>query len=330
MISRALAFLASLRDQMSTPHRLRALSIVRIVFGFNVLALYVQHVRQYEFLWGDHGLMPWGTFMVTLIIQRSYSLYALTSDPHQQMWIFVAGAVVSFLFMIGAFTRVVSVLFFVFTWSLYSRNIYLLDGGDNLLYLTALFMIFTNCGAYYSMDAVFRGRRATNRFVALLHNYAVCAIIIQTAMVYLISSFYKVSGHKWQDGTALYYILHVDEFQLVPWLVHLSENPVLVTVLTYGTMITQAAFPFLIFHKRLKWFIAPAIIGMHVGIGYAMGLAYFSSVLIAAEAIFFTDRDIVKVTRIAGAILSRPFRGRTMKPVPVLAAAATTASPTPV
>jgi len=323
MISHLRGVFASLRDQMSTPHRLRALSIVRIVFGFNVLALYVQHLRQYEFLWGDNGLMPWPTFMVTLIIQRSYSLYALTSDPHVQLWIFAGGAVVSFLFMIGAFTRVMSVLFFVFTWSLYSRNVYLLDGGDNLLYLTALFMVFTNCAAFYSMDAVFCGRRATNRFVALVHNYAVVAIIVQTCMVYLTSSFYKIGGHKWQDGTAMYYILHVDEFQLVPWLVHLVENPVITTALTYGTILTQAAFPFLIFHKRLKWLIAPAIIGMHVGIGYAMGLAYFSAVLIAAEAIFFTDRDIVSVTRIVGAIVRRPFRGRLPVPIPSLAGIAT-------
>lgn len=329
MISRARNVMASLRDGMSSPHRLRALSLIRIIFGINVLALYAQHLRQYEFLWGDQGLMPWSTFMATLMIQRNYSLYALTSDGHVAALLFGAGAVVAFLFTIGAFTRVVSVLFFIFTWSLYTRNIYLLDGGDNLLYLTALLMIFTNCAAYYSVDAIFRTRRAANRFVAMLHNYAVIAIMAQTCMVYLISAFYKVGGHKWQDGTALYYILHVDEFQLVPWVVHAVENPMITTVMTYGTMLTQAAFPFLIFHKRLKWFVVPAIVGMHVGIGYTMGLAYFSSILIAVEAIFFTDRDIVKVTSVVQGFVKRCARLRIPK-FPLSSAAPPILQPVPV
>ena len=313
MISSAGHLIASLRDSMSSPHRLRALSIIRIIFGINVLALYVQHARQYEFMWGGQGIIPWPTFMATLMVQRNYSLYALTSDGHVAAWIFVAGAVIAFLFTIGACTRVVSVLFFVFTWSLYTRNICLLDGGDNLLYLIALLMIFTNCAAYYSVDALFGARRATNRFIALIHNYAVMAIMAQTCMIYLISAFYKIGGHKWQDGTAPYYILHVDEFQLVPWAVHAVENPIITTVMTYGTILTQAAFPFLIFHKRLKWFVVPAIVGMHVGIGYTMGLAYFSSILIAVEAIFFTDRDVLKVTGIVQGVVQRLARVRIPK-----------------
>jgi hypothetical protein len=98
-----------------------------------------------------------------------------------------------------------------------------------------------------------------------------------------------MSGHMWQDGTAIYYILRVNEFNLspvTPWLIH---NVFLVAALTLGTLVLQIGFPFVIWHKVLKY---PWIIGaftFHLAIAYFMGLVLFSLTMLSCELVLIDD-----------------------------------------
>ena len=48
------------------------------------------------------------------------------------------------MFTLGAFVRISSVLFFIFTWSLYQRNWYAIDGGENLLMILTIYLMFAD------------------------------------------------------------------------------------------------------------------------------------------------------------------------------------------
>lgn len=110
------------RDFASTRHRLISLSLVRICFGTIVLTYYARHVAQRAFLWGSDGVVPFQAFYLTMRAQHNFSLYMLSSSPTYQAAIFYVGFLVTIGFTLGYRTPISSVLFYVFTRSLFQRN----------------------------------------------------------------------------------------------------------------------------------------------------------------------------------------------------------------
>ncbi len=292
--ARLRARLAEVRRFASVKHRTIALSVLRISVGLTLLVYYSQHILQREYLWGNTGLVPFSLFQQIMLSRHGFSLYLLSPSSLYQAAVFYIGLVVTIAFTVGYRPRISSILFYLFTWSLFQRNIFLLTGGDNFIYLVAFFLIFADCGAHFSIDAISGRRRTEPRpFVAMVHNYAVLAIIIQLSLVYVTSAFYKVQGHLWQNGTAIYYILRLSEFNLSPFARHFYDRKTVVSLLTWGTVIFEISWPFLIWNRRTKPFVVLGAVLLHSMIGYFMGLVWFSFVFISAQIIIFNDSELI-------------------------------------
>ena len=282
-----------IQSSMSVKHRLIAMSLLRLALGIYMLAFYAMHAFEFRLIWGVHGIIPYGFFSAEMVQQRALSLFLIGASDTLGYAIFVAGILVTFAYTIGYKTRVTAVLFYIFTWSIGRRDFYILNGGDNLLYILAFYMMFVDAGAYFSLDAARRRPEPEDArpFEALFHNFGVLAIMIQLCLLYFTSALYKLQGHMWYDGTAIYYVLRTAEFNLTPlggWLYH---NAFLVTALTYMTLVFQSAWPWLVWNRYARPFLAIGAIGLHLSIAYFMGLYWFSFVMIAAEFAIFSDRD---------------------------------------
>jgi len=129
----------------------------------------------------------------------------------------------------------------------------------------------------------------------MLHNTSMILVIYQLICVYLFSTFYKITGPAWQQGSAIYYALADPQFNVSPIVQWLVGSSILVTAATYGTLLYQSAFPWLILHPRLKYVVIIAGIGFHASIAVLMGLWWFSAVLIACETVLLTDDQYVAV-----------------------------------
>jgi hypothetical protein len=106
-------------------------------------------------------------------------------------------------------------------------------------------------------------------------------------LIYSTAGWYKIQGSRWQDGTALYYPLHLDDFTPWPALSHaLAGNDVMVMLITYGTVIVQVAFPFTLFNRRVKNVLLGCMMLEHASIAIVLGLPFFSLAMIAADAVF--------------------------------------------
>jgi HTTM domain len=285
--------LRDLRRYFGTKHRLIAVALLRISLGLLTLVFYTQHWSQHAFLWGNDGVLPYGAFRAMMEAESNLSLYMIGSAPEFGRVVFWLGVVVTVAFTIGFFTRISSVLFYLFIWSLYTRNPFVMDGGDNLLYILAFYLMFTDSGAYFSLDAALgRGNRERDRpIAALVHNFATLAILIQICLLYFTSAFFKSQGHMWQNGTALYYILRTAEFNLSPLEHIFYYSDEVVTLLTWSTVVFQMAWPFLIWFRRPRPFLYLGSVMLHSMIGYFMGLVWFSAVMISAEIIVFEDDE---------------------------------------
>ncbi|MEU8873857.1 HTTM domain-containing protein [Streptomyces javensis] len=119
------------------------------------------------------------------------------------------------------------------------------------------------------------------------HNGALLVIMAEVCLLYASAGWYKIQGSRWQDGTALYYPLHLDYFSPWPWLADtMASSGTLVMVLTYGTVIVQVAFPFTLLNRRAKNVMLVLLMMEHLGIAVLLGLPFFSLAVIAADSVF--------------------------------------------
>lgn len=119
------------------------------------------------------------------------------------------------------------------------------------------------------------------------HNAALLVIMAEVCLIYATAGWYKVQGSRWQDGTALFYPLHLDYFTPWPALSGLlAASGIMVMLVTYGTVIVQVAFPFTLFHRKVKNVLLVAMMLEHAGIAVLLGLPVFSLAMISADAVF--------------------------------------------
>lgn len=289
--------LSSAAQSASVRRRLMGVAIVRIVFGAVTAVLYGLHFPQRHFLWGADAVLPPADSSLILAQTHAWSLYSLFPSALGAECLYWLGFLISLLFAAGVFTRVTSVLFLLTTWSLYQRNAYALDGGDNLLVILAIYLMFADLSAF-SLDRHFFGPRREGKFswlAGMLHNFAVTACLLQLAIVYFDAGFYKIQGHVWSSGTAIYYILRSSSYTLPGWSDFIWQSAAIVTLGTYGTILFEIVHPFLMWHPKLKYLIFSGAVLLHGGIGVLMGLVWFSMTMIGVHAILFDDSEYARV-----------------------------------
>ena len=121
----------------------------------------------------------------------------------------------------------------------------------------------------------------------MLHNSAMLVIAVEVCFIYATAGWYKIQGSLWQGGSALYFPLHLDYFNPWPGLSHLvSAHPLLILAITYGTVMVQVSFPFLVFNRRIKNVLLVLMITEHAAIAVTLGLPFFSLAMISADAVF--------------------------------------------
>lgn len=275
-------------------HMLIGASLIRIAFGFIIVYNYAIHYAQRSFLWGQDGVL--GSSQNSL---SNFSLYNLSASPLYFEVIYHIGLLAALAFLFGYKGKLSSILNFIFTWSLLMRNSIISDGGDNIIRILLLYLILTSNTAYFSVDAyVKRKRTAPERNDSpsfslrnCIHNLAILACLVQVSMLYLTSGSHKAMGELWQNGTALYYILQVEEYTHPFFRDLLLSSDFLMVVGAYITIFAQLAFPFLLFNRYTKYIGMFGVIAMHAGIAVVMGLFSFSFIMIANQLLFLTDKE---------------------------------------
>ncbi|URN12584.1 HTTM domain-containing protein [Streptomyces radiopugnans] len=121
------------------------------------------------------------------------------------------------------------------------------------------------------------------------HNLGVLMVAVQICLVYVVSGLYKVMGEEWQDGTALFYIMRVAEFELPGWSSLVYENDFLVVLGTYGTVAFLVYFPMGVLVPALRPWAATVSICFHLSIAFFMGLTGFALTMIACDLVFLSS-----------------------------------------
>jgi hypothetical protein len=122
--------------------------------------------------------------------------------------------------------------------------------------------------------------------------------------VYIVAGLGKVSGTLWQNGTALYYTLSVDDFS-TPFVRNIvAHYPIVSVVGSYVTLGYQLAFPWLIWNRRARPWLMSLGTFIHLQISLVMGLFSFGLAVMTSYVVFFTDARSASVLSRAASMRS--------------------------
>ena len=297
-------------------------AVLRIGYGSLYLIFLLHEYPRHDNLWGPDA--PWTPALNQQFANDPgldwfsidrwwYTFLGHGGRTWFEFWYHVA-ILVCLLFVLGWRTRATSIAFALTIMAFTGRDVFLTDGGDNIMGLMAIYLAFTQCGKVFSLDArrlrkqaerglvwafpdtptgqVFSELDRTRReIVTFLHNCAVLVIAAQICVVYAAAGLYKSQGSYWQNGTALYYTLHLDWFR--PWPAvsnFVASQSVMIAIVAYLTVIVQIAFPFAVFSRWLKYPCLAALLGMHLSIAVVMGLPLFSAAMMVGDAVFLPQK----------------------------------------
>lgn len=282
-----------LRRILRTRHLTTGAWLLRVSYGLCLLYEYLTNYASRNYLWGERGELLFHN-------DEAISLYSLHSSQLYFEFIFHSGILATVLFLFGVGGRVTTFTAYVFTFSLHQRNEWFLDGGDNILILIFFYMLFADLSGR-------RPKESNNdSLVSLLHNAAMLAIVTQLCLLYFSTGLYKVMGEVWQNGTAVYYILRTHWYTWPGVSEFIYRNSNMVVVITYGTMLLEVTFPFLLLRRETRWLAMIGGAAMHIGIMLFMGLVAFSWAMLSIYFVLISDREYAAIARRARAAFAPP------------------------
>lgn len=288
----------------SAQHHRRSFALLRILLGVAILLTLVPSARDRELLWGD------ASFWVDPEARRrgftTFDVLMPKDSPLLFDVAFFGLVLLAVLFTIGLRTRIVLPVMLVLLVSLQANNPYVLNGGDTLIRLALLFMLFANLDAHFSVDALLRRGRRRRRLVPAhvanaAHNVGLVLCWFQILVVYAVSGYWKLSGGEWLDGTALFYALRLDAFAVQPVVSELLwQSSLVIGLATFVALWSQTLFPLAVLWRPTRIVVLVALVLMHLGVATLMGLWPFSLAMIGLDLLFVRDSTWVDLRSRAG------------------------------
>ncbi|GLZ30749.1 hypothetical protein Lesp02_29380 [Lentzea sp. NBRC 105346] len=265
------------------PVGLYAAAALRIGCALLVLLQLVREFPSRREAWGPAS--PWPQYVRGTSYDR-FGLLDLSSSMLYFELFYLASLLVCALFALGWHPRLTSVLFALVVVSFNFRAPMMVLGGQRMIQLLAIYLIFAACGQVWSLH-----RSSLRPLTIALHNLAMFVIAAQVCTAYLWAGLSKLEGPTWRDGTALGYALQLSNLRVWPELSDLvRSNGLLVMVASYAAVFVSASFPFTLFSRWLKYPALLMLVSMHLGIAVLMGLPQFSAAMIVADFVFIPDR----------------------------------------
>ena len=262
---------------------LRSLGLLRIGLGAVLLvdlATRAMHLRAH---YTDAGVLP----------REALSVYGPRAELMLHAWVsaspvavaglFAVAAAAALALLVGWRTRAATLVSWLLLTSLQWRNPGLNYGGDVMLRMLLFWGLFLPLDARFSL-APRRGRGPppADAYVS----WASAAFLLQLCLVYWMTGLHRAgSGPEWWDGTALWYVLHYDQFA-TGFGVWLRDFEAILPPLSHAAFWFENLAPFLVFAPvatgPVRTAVVAAFLGFHVGLGALVHLGLFPVIFMIA------------------------------------------------
>jgi len=105
-------------------------------------------------------------------------------------------------------------------------------------------------------------------------------------MAYYSAVLHKVHGNTWRNGTAVYYVLHLDSlhrFTVFNWV---ANSLIITGALTYGALVIEFLLAGLVWIRAARPWVLGLGALLHLSIDYCLNVGFFSWVMLVAYVAF--------------------------------------------
>jgi hypothetical protein len=177
--------------------------------------------------------------------------------------------------------------------------------GDTFLRLAGFFLMFAPAGAAFSVDRWLRVRRVTES--EAIHPrcpWAQRMIQLQLSFLHLATFLWKIKGATWLQGTALFYVYHLDEFRRFP-LPAWFFRPTVLKLGSWSALALEFSLGVLIWIKELRYMVLALGLVFHLWLEYSLNIPLFQWDMLSAYVLFIDGDDLSRLwsgirTRTAG------------------------------
>jgi hypothetical protein len=227
----------------------------------------------------------------------TWSHFGFIQSPKLMWTVHVLALGVFFMLMIGLFSRTMALLGFLFAVSYATRitpGAYF--GLDKINCMLALYLMLGPCGARYSVDRLWRLRRAAPNEVppSSTANLAIRAIQVHMCIIYLFSGIGKLQGEPWVMGEATWTSFGMLEYQTfdMTWT---AKYPLLLNFMTHATVFWELSYCALVWPRLTRpWVLLMAVL-VHGGIALFLGMPTFGLVMLIGNLAFISPKTVRKV-----------------------------------
>ncbi len=265
--------------------------------------------------WGDAGWVQRADVVKTIADPWMLSVFFHFTAPWQWIVFHALFLLACAAFTVGWRTSWVKWIVLAGHISYAYRNPAIIYGVDSILHHLLFILCLAPIGRAMSVDRV-RAMRAAKRgnLGSTLPPYTspwgfACTrlIQIQMAVMFFFSGAEKLRGDDWWTGDAIWIAFTSNEFD-APFLSLFAAQYWLINLATYGTVLVEIAFPFLIWQRRTRPYLLAAAALLHVLIAIFLDLNYFSFVMLMGHLSFVRHEWLRRL----GAVWKRKMDGMEM------------------
>jgi hypothetical protein len=265
-------------------------ALLRIVFGLSGCAILIG-LADFRTFWDLDGFVALERGWTTV---KSLALsYGLAGIAGRALWVACLAAFVCMT--LGLWSRVTVPLAFAASLAYHGWNGLPLSGADDVLRAFLFCLIWTDCGAVWSVDA-WRERRASGDVPRAPEWLAIAPLRLlrfQLAIVYLSAGLWKLHSSLWRDGSAVHYVINTNVYHRLPDVLPPTLDW-LTTAATYATLVWELAFAFMLFWGPTRILALAAGVLIHLGMAVTIEVGPFHLVMLAGYLAFL---DPFRVTR---------------------------------
>jgi hypothetical protein len=287
------------------------IALFRIAYGLLVISTLVLLRPDWLAWYGTHA---WISLPTMQMIEPGTRLNLFTIIPQTDgwidalFWVFLGSAM---LLTAGLLTRMNSVIVFLCLTSIQQRDLFITHGGDTFLRVAGFFLIFAPAGAALSVDRLIRiWRGKEGALVPPQSPWAQRMIQIQLSLLYFASFCWKLKGTAWLQGSALFYVYHVDALRRLPvpvWLL----RPAILKLGTWAAIALEFSLGVLIWVKQLRYTLLALGLLFHLSLEYSLNIPLFQWDVLSAYVLFVDPADISRAWNWIGLHIA----GRRVEPV---------------
>ncbi len=276
------------------------IALFRILYGACVsVTLILLHSD-----WLDwYGVHAWVSRATMKTLEPGIRLNVFALLPQDDHWVgafFFAFLGFAVLLTVGLWTRISSVVVFLCLASIQQRNPFITHGGDTFLRVAGFFLVFAPAGSALSLNRLVRANRKRERLeVVPRAPWAQRMIQFELTLVYVMSFCWKMKGHAWLNGTALYYATHLHEIQRFPLPVW-TQNSVVLKLGSWFTLVLEFSMGVLIWFRRVRYPLLLLGLLFHLALEYAFNLPMFQWDVLIAYVLFIDPADLKQFRNYCG------------------------------